>query len=99
MKKFLSILAVSLFIFGCSKPLPCELNSTGTLKAVSVELDDYYTYVNDNYIGIASPVTITKFENIPTGQTEVMFINVNDWNEVWTVDIYIESCQESAVQF
>lgn len=99
MKKILSILTISLFLFGCSKPLPCELNSTGTIKAVSVELDPYYTYVNDNFIGTSEPATITRFDNIPSGFTTVKFINVNDYSIVYVSTVTIQSCQESAIQF
>jgi hypothetical protein len=99
MKKLLSILVLSSILFGCSKSLPCEINSTGTLKAVSVEIEPYYTYVNDNFIGVSGAATITRFDNIPKGVTEVKFINENDYNIVYTSTINIISCQESAVQF
>lgn len=99
MKKILSILAISLFLMGCNKTPACELNSTGTLKAVSVEVDPYNTYVNGNYIGVAEPATITRFDDIPSGQTTVKFINNTDPYEVWSLSIVIASCKESAVQF
>jgi hypothetical protein len=99
MKKLLLILTISLFIFGCSKTPTCELNSTGTLKAVSVELEPFYTYVNDNFIGTADPATITRFENVPAGVSDVVFININDASDYYTATLTINSCQESAVQF
>lgn len=99
MKKLLSILTVSLAFLSCQKEETCQLNSTGTLKAVSIEIEPFYTWVNGEYIGIADAATITKFDNIPSGQSEVQFYNVNDGSEVYTSNITITSCQESAVQF
>ena len=98
MKNIFVFFTALILFSGCSKPLPCETFSTGSLKVVSIQLDPFYTYVNDEYIGISEPATITEFGNIPTGIKTVDFINVNDWNDAYFANVNFYTCQESAVQ-
>lgn len=98
MKNAIAIISIGLMIIGCSKPQQCELNSTGSLKVVSTEIEPYYTYVNDVYYGITEPATFTTFSGLPTGLNTLDFINVNDNNEAYIGTVSIATCTESSIQ-
>jgi len=98
MKKLLLLFAI-ISIVGCSKPLPCESNNTGTLKTVSTEVDEYYTYVEGTYVGISYPATTTEFEGIPSGVHEVLLINTTDANEAYVATPSFSMCAETVVNF
>jgi len=98
MKNLLLLLSITLLV-GCSKPLPCELNNTGSLKAVSTEIDSYYVYLDQEFIGVAEPATITKFENINVGAYSVLLINTTDSNQQFTGAISITTCVSSSINF
>lgn len=99
MKKILSILAISVFAIGCQKAETCELNSTGTLKIVSTQLEPFYVYLNTEYLGTAEAATVTTFNDVPAGAKNVQLINVNDANDSYSASSAVSSCEESAVQF
>lgn len=115
MKKTLFILLASTFLFGCNKevdandpeqevintpqPKPCEVNNTGDLKLISTQLDDYYVYLNDKYIGIARSTKINTFNDVPAGNKSIDLININDWNDAYEGTISIKKCKTTSADF
>ena len=95
---FLLFTIVTLSVLAsCTKPLPCETNDTGTIKVASAQIDEFWVYVDQVYIGNAEAATFTEFTGIPSGAHSVLFINVNDDSEVYSADVVVTQCNTSDI--
>lgn len=93
MRNLILISFIALIAFGCSKPLPCEEQSTGILEVSNTWNDPFFIYLNEVYVGNSEALVITPFYNIKAGFYEILFINKNNTNIYGKAEMTILSCR------